>query len=176
MNLRLLIYILLVFICSSCGKNTNSNKDDLVFRYNEHANINTLDPAFSRTLQDTWVSNQLFNGLVQMDNDLNIIPCIAKNWTISEDGLTYTFSLRDDVFFHKHKLFGKDSTRKVVAEDFKHSLNRLRDSEIAAPGSWVLNKVDDFEAISDTLFEIRLKHPLPAGLGLGSMKDGSGGP
>ncbi len=170
MNLRLLIYILLVFICSSCGKNTNSNKDDLVFRYNEHANINTLDPAFSRTLQDTWVSNQLFNGLVQMDNDLNIIPCIAKNWTISEDGLTYTFSLRDDVFFHKHKLFGKDSTRKVVAEDFKHSLNRLRDSEIAAPGSWVLNKVDDFEAISDTLFEIRLKQPFPAFIGLLSMK------
>ena len=170
MNLRLLISILLVFICSSCGKNTNSNKDDLVFRYNEHANINTLDPAFSRTLQDTWVSNQLFNGLVQMDNDLNIIPCIAKNWTISEDGLTYTFSLRDDVFFHKHKLFGKDSTRKVVAEDFKHSLNRLRDSEIAAPGSWVLNKVDDFEAISDTLFEIRLKQPFPAFIGLLSMK------
>ncbi len=80
-------------------KKSKENKDRLVFRYNEHTNINTLDPAFSRTLQDTWVANQLFNGLVQMDSNLNIVPSIAKNWTISEDALTYTFLLRNDVYF-----------------------------------------------------------------------------
>ena len=154
----------------SCGNNSNSDKDHLVFRYNEYANINTLDPAFSRTLQDNSVCNQLFNGLVQLDSDLNILPCIAKNWTISDDGLTYSFSLREDVYFHKHKLFGKDSTRTVIAEDFEYSLNRLRDEKIAAPGSWVLNKVKDFEAINDTLFEITLKQPLPAFIGLLTMK------
>ena len=139
-------------LLSSCADNALTNKDHLVFRYNEHANINTLDPAFSRTLQDTWVSNQLFNGLVQMDNDLNIVPSIAKNWTISEDGLSYSFSLRNDVYFHKHELFGKDSTRVVVADDFEYSFNRLRDEKIAAPGNWVLKKVNDFEAINDTPF------------------------
>ena len=154
----------------NCKNSTNSNKDNLVFRYNEHANINTLDPAFSRTLQDTWVANQLFNSLVEMDSHLNIIPSIAKNWTISEDALTYTFSLRNDVYFHKHSLFGKDSTRLVVAEDFKYSLNRLRDEKVAAPGSWVLNKVDDFKAINDTVFQIKLKQPFPAFIGLLSMK------
>lgn len=160
----------MVFILFSCGSDSNSVKDNLVFRYNEHANINTLDPAFARTLQDTWVANQLFNGLVQTDSKLNIIPCIAKNWTVSEDGLNYTFTLRNDVYFHKHRLFGKDSTRKVVAEDFKYSFNRLRDTTIAAPGSWVLKKVDDFEAINDTLFNITLKQPFPAFIGLLSMK------
>jgi len=154
----------------SCENNSKSNKDHLVFRYNEYANINTLDPAFSRTLQDNSVCNQLFNGLVQLDSDLNILPCIAKNWTISDDGLKYSFSLREDVYFHKHKLFGKDATRTVIAEDFKYSLNRLRDEKIAAPGSWVLNKVDDFEAINDTLFEITLKQPFPAFIGLLTMK------
>ena len=157
-------------LLSSCADNTQTNKDHLVFRYNEHANINTLDPAFSRTLQDTWVSNQLFNGLVQLDNDLNILPSIAKNWTISEDGLTYSFSLRDDVYFHKHELFGKDSTRVVVADDFKYSFNRLRDEKIAAPGNWVLKKVNDFEAVNDTLFKIVLTQPFPAFIGLLSMK------
>ena len=159
---------LLIFV--SCMKSSKENKDHLVFRYNEHANINTLDPAFARTLQDTWVANQLFNSLVEMDSDLNIVPSIAKNWTISEDALTYTFSLRNDVYFHKHYLFGKDSTRLVVAEDFKFSLNRLRDDKVAAPGSWVLNKVEDFEAFSDTIFQVKLKEPFPAFIGLMSMK------
>ncbi|MEW4924754.1 ABC transporter substrate-binding protein [Algibacter sp. 2305UL17-15] len=160
--------ITLLFI--SCGKDKNSNKDHLVFRYNEFANINTLDPAFSRTLQDNSVCNQLFNGLVQLDEELNILPCIAKNWTISEDGRKYTFSLRNDVYFHKHHLFGKDSTRAVVAKDFAYSLNRLRDEKVAASGSWVLNKVDDFRAINDTLFEITLTQPFPAFIGLLTMK------
>ena len=160
----------IVLLFFSCVKNSNPNKDSLVFRYNEYANINTLDPAFSRTLQDNSICNQIFNGLVQLDSDLNILPCIAKNWTVSDDGITYTFTLRNDVFFHKHKLFGKDSTRVVVAKDFEYSLNRLRDNKIAAPGSWVLNKVDDFKAINDTLFEIKLKQPFPAFIGLLTMK------
>ncbi len=157
-------------IILSCRNDSDTDKDKLVFRYNEHANINTLDPAFARTLQDTWVANQLFNGLVQTDSKLNIIPSIAKNWTVSEDGIDYTFTLRKDVFFHKHQLFGKDSTRRVVAEDFTYSFNRLRDSSIAAPGSWVLNKVDNFEALNDSVFKITLKQPFPAFIGLLSMK------
>ncbi len=154
----------------SCGKGSKQVNDKLVFRYNEHANINTLDPAFSRTLQDTWVANQLFNSLVEMDSDLNINPSIAAHWTISEDALTYTFTLRNDVYFHKHHLFGIDSTRLVVAEDFNYSFNRLRDAKVAAPGSWVLNKVEDFSALNDTTFQIKLKQPFPAFIGLMSMK------
>jgi len=158
------------FIFFSCGSDSNHNKDYLVFRYNEHAGINTLDPAFSRTLQDNSINNQLFNGLVQLDTALNIKPCIAKYWTISEDAKTYTFNLRNDVYFHKHELFGKDSTRLVVAKDFEYSLNRLRDDKVAAPGSWVLNKVHDFKAINDTIFQIELKQPFPAFIGLLTMK------
>jgi peptide/nickel transport system substrate-binding protein len=160
----------IVVLFFSCDTKTPIDKDHLVFRYNEHANINTLDPAFSRTLQDTWVCNQLYNGLVQLDSALNILPAIAKNWTISDDGLTYTFNLRNDVYFHKHALFGKDSTRTVVANDFTYSFNRLKDEKIAAPGSWVLNKVDHFSAINDTIFEIKLTQPFPAFIGLLSMK------
>jgi len=158
------------FLFFSCGNNSKKNNDHLVFRYNEFANINTLDPAFSRTLQDNSVCNQLFNGLVQLDDKLNILPCIAKRWSISEDGKNYTFSLRNDVYFHKNKLFGKDSTRIVVASDFTYSFNRLREEKIAAPGSWVLNKVDDFIAINDTIFKIKLKQPFPAFIGLLTMK------
>ncbi|RED42996.1 peptide/nickel transport system substrate-binding protein [Winogradskyella eximia] len=154
----------------SCSSKENNELDHLVFRYNEHKNIGSLDPAFSKDLADIWATHQLFNGLVQMDDQLNVKPCIAKKWTITDSAKTYTFTLRKDVYFHKHNLFGKDSTRTTTASDFEYSFNRLRDNTIASPGSWVLNKVEDFSAINDSTFQIRLKQPFPAFLGLLTMK------
>lgn len=165
------ISISCILLCLfSCKTDTNTNKDHLVFRYNEHKNIGSLDPAFSKDIADIWATNQLFNGLVQMDENLIVKPCIAKSWTISEDAKTYEFNLRDDVFFHKHKLFGIDSTRTVKASDFEYSLNRLLDKQIASPGSWILNKVASFKAVNDSVFQMKLKQPFPAFLGLLTMK------
>ncbi len=162
--------ILYFIVLCSCNSNNNSDKDHLVFRYNEHKNIGSLDPAFSKDNADNWANHQLFNGLVQMDDQLNVKPCIAKNWTITDSATTYTFNLRKDVFFHKHKLFGADSTRTVNASDFVYSFNRLKDKALASPGSWVLNKVKHFSAINDSTFQIKLKQPFPAFLGLLTMK------
>lgn len=154
----------------SCNSKVNSADDHLVFRYNEHKNIGSLDPAFSKDLADIWATHQLFNGLVQMDNHLNVIPAIAKHWSISDSAKLYTFQLRKDVQFHKHELFGKDSTRLVKASDFEYSFNRLKDKAIASPGSWVLSKVDHFTALNDSTFQIQLKQAFPAFLGLLTMK------
>ena len=154
----------------SCASKDKSEQDNLVFRYNEHKNIGSLDPAFSKDLADIWATHQLFNGLVQMDDQLNVKPCIAKNWTVTDSAKTYTFNLRNDVLFHKHELFGKDSTRIANASDFEYSFNRLIDKSIASPGSWVLNKVDHFSAVNDSTFLIKLKQPFPAFLGLLTMK------
>ncbi len=164
-NYLFFLSFLLVLGCSS-----KIREDKNVFRYNEHKNIGSLDPAFSKDLADIWATNQLFNGLVQMDDNMKVLPSIAKSWEISDDGLTYTFTLRKDVFFHKHYLFGKDSTRSVDASDFKYSLNRLLNKQLASPGSWVLQKVENFQSVNDTLFEIKLKQPFPAFLGLLTMK------
>ncbi|MEO6346698.1 MAG: ABC transporter substrate-binding protein [Aquaticitalea sp.] len=152
------------------GCNSKTPSIHSIFRYNEHKNISSLDPAFSKDIADIWATNQLFNGLVQMDDQMRVMPCIAKSWGISEDGLTYSFTLHPNIKFHKHPMFGKDSTRTVVASDFEYSLNRLRDAELASPGSWVLQKVDDFKAINDTVFEIKLKQSFPAFLGMLTMK------
>lgn len=165
-----LLSLMLLIIIFSCTDANLKDRDHLVFRYNEHKNINSLDPAFSKDLADIWGTNQLFNGLVQMDNTLNVKPCIAKNWTVTDSAKTYTFFLRDDVFYHKHMLFKKDSTRTVTASDFVYSFNRLKDKKIASPGSWVLNKVDTFSALNDSTFQIKLKQPFPAFLGLLTMK------
>jgi len=162
--------ICFIFLITSCKKNINNNQDYLVFRYNEHSNTTSLDPAFARNQQNIWPTNQLFNGLVQLDDSLNIQPDIAKSWEINDSTNTYTFYLRDDVYFHKNKVFGKDSTRVVTASDFIYSFNRLKVEKVASPGSWVLSDVSSYEAKNDTILKIHLKKPFPAFVGLLSMR------
>ncbi|WP_459212647.1 ABC transporter substrate-binding protein [Aquimarina rhabdastrellae] len=155
----------------SCSSNLYEDKDHLVFRYNEHGNISSLDPAFARNPQNIWPTNQLFNGLVQLDDELNIQPDIAHTWYVSTDALSYTFHLRKDVKFHKHALFNTtDSTRNVTAQDFVYSFDRLKDPKIASPGIWVLKNVANYTAVNDSTFNINLKKPFPAFLGLLSMR------
>lgn len=158
------------FLVVSCKNKTSKYNDNQVFRFNEHANITTLDPAFAKDLRTIWATNQLFNGLVQLDDQLEVQPDIATSWEISDDGKTYAFNLRKDVKFHKHILFGKDSTRTVVANDFVYSFNRLIDPNVAASGKWVLDFVDTFEAKNDSTFVINLKQSFPPFLSLLSMK------
>ena len=95
------IFILIFFSCGS----KYSNDDLAIFRYNESSGISTLDPAFAKDQATIWVANQLFNGLVQLDSNLNIKPSISNRWNISPDAKKYVFNLRNDVFFHDHKLF-----------------------------------------------------------------------
>lgn len=154
----------------SCGNSSEENRDHLVFRYNEFANISSLDPAFAKDQRNIWPCNQLYNGLVQLDEKLNVQPDIAKSWAISDSGKTYTFFLRTDVYFHKNPVFGKDSTRTVTSSDVAFSLNRLSDPVVASPGSWVMRDVESFETVNDSVFRIHLKQIFPAFLGLLSME------
>ena len=164
------IIIFLMMVVFGCDSSKKSNREKEVFRYNEHKNISGLDPAFAKDNADIWAVHQLFNGLVQMDNNMNIMPCIASSWAISEDGRLYTFQLRKDVLFHPHKQFGAGKTRAVTAEDFVYSFQRLSDPKVASPGGWVLSAVKDYKALNKSTFQIELKYPFPAFLGMLSMK------
>jgi len=173
MGLKIKYLILLISICLisfSCQTKYKINKNLKIFRYNEHSNIYSLDPAFSKTVANVLVVNQLFNGLVQLDDSLQVKPDIAKSWSIANKGKTYKFILRKDVYFHKHILFGKDSTRRVVANDFTYSFNRLTDAKVASPGGWILKNVKNYKAVNDSVFKIDLKEAFPPFLGLLAMK------
>ncbi|WP_256007107.1 ABC transporter substrate-binding protein [Pedobacter deserti] len=133
-------------------------------------NLTSLDPAFARNQNALWMINQIFNGLVQIDSNLNTVPCIAKTWQVSEDGLTYRFNLRDDVFFHEHPLFAGGKGRKVVAADFAYSFYRLIDPAVGSSGGWIFSdKIagkNSLVAVNDSTFQITLSKPFPAFLKL----------
>ena len=162
--------VLTAFLLLGCIHSDEKALDRQVFRYNEHKNISSLDPAFAKDNANIWAVHQLFNGLVQLDENMNIKPCIASQWEISENGTLYTFYLRPDIYFHAHEKFGPTKTRLVTAADFEFSFKRLLDPKLASPGGWVLSAVDDFFAKDNHTFQIKLKHPFPAFLGLLSMK------
>ena len=159
-----------MFCFISCSVKPKQDRSHLIFRYNEYGSITSLDPAFSRNLPNIWATTHLFNGLVQLNDDLEVIPDVAEQWTISSDGLVYEFRIRNDVYFHQHPAFGNTNTRKVTASDFVYSLKRLLDPKLASPGGWVLQNVKHIEAKNDQLLAITLKQPFPAFLGLLSMR------
>lgn len=159
-------YILLSLVFFSC-ESSQKNADDnhMIFHYNESAGISHLDPAHASHFEDAWASGHIFNGLVQLNGNLEIEPCIADRWEISEDQLIYTFYLRKDVFFHDHPKFPNGKGRKVVAQDFKNSFFRIIDPDEASPGSYVFENLNaDYggmgvEVINDTTLKIYLNQP-----------------
>ncbi len=164
---KILIVLLLVF---SCGTDRDEENLSKVFRYNEHSNIRTLDPAFAKDQAHIWAISQLFGGLVRMDYDLNIVGDIADSWSISEDGLLYEFHIREGILFHDNICFTDSFQREVNAEDFVFSLNRLKSSALAAPGSWVMSNVKEIKALEKNLLQIELEKPFPPFLSLLAMK------
>jgi peptide/nickel transport system substrate-binding protein len=170
-----IVVVLLFLLLQSCRNDNKNIKGKHIFRYNESSGIVTLDPAFARDQAHLWVCNQLYNGLVQLDDSLNIKPAIAHSWKISKDGKTYTFYLRNDVFFHDDPVFN-GKKRKVTAHDFVYSFQRLASPSTASPGSWVFSKVaghngnKKFIAENDTVFKIILKTPFPPFLGILTMQ------
>ena len=158
--------IAIIIIFSSCEERKSIDLNT-VFRYNEHKNINSLDPIFAKDIANIQAVNQLFNGLVEMDKELNVAPSVAKSWKISENGKLYTFIINTSVEFHPHPSLEK---RNVTAYDFEYSFNRLLDPKNASPGRWIFDKVDNFEAKNDSIFQIKLKNPFNAFLGLLTMK------
>jgi peptide/nickel transport system substrate-binding protein/oligopeptide transport system substrate-binding protein len=93
----------------------------------------TLDPALVADIYSVSIIQQLFDGLVQFDQNLNIIPAIAKSWEISRDGLIYTFYLKEGIKFHNR--------REVTAEDFVYSFSRIINPKTRSPAAHFLEKV-----------------------------------
>src|SRR4051812_5460762 len=120
----------------SCANTTSTNKQ--IFYYNETTGIATLDPAFAKNQSVMWVIHQLYNTMVEIDSNLNIVPSLAKSWEISADRTTYTFHLRTDVYFQNNNAF-INKPRKFIASDVVYSLERIVDRTTASSGAWIFN-------------------------------------
>jgi ABC-type transport system substrate-binding protein len=133
-----------------------------------------LDPA--RQNAYIFLSEQIFDGLVKLDKNLNPVPALAEYWKISEDDTKYTFYLRRGVQFHNGD--------ELRADDVKFSLERLLDRQTNSPyyqfflprvvGAMEFregkrNEVAGFRVIDEHTFEIQWTKPYVSALYLLSM-------
>ncbi len=85
----------------------------------------TLDPHLSVDTSSSLYIVEIYGGLVTIDQNLEIAPDLARDWSVSDDGRTYTFFLREDAKFHNGD--------PVTAQDFKWSMERVSDPETQSP-------------------------------------------
>lgn len=83
----------------------------------------SFDPPDVESVYDSLPINQIFDGLVRLDPGLNVMPALAETWTISRDGLSYTFRLREGVRFHD----GSPLTAQDVVFTFRRALEPRRE-------------------------------------------------
>lgn len=171
-NIQTVAALMLLWLTMGCGAPQTGRHR--VFHYNEHTGIATLDPAFAKNQSIMWPVHQLFNTLVEINEDLQLVPSLARRWELSPDKRIYTFILRDDVFFHDDPVFAGGTGRRLTASDVVFSLSRILDPAVASPGAWIFNgKVDTispFVAVNDTTFQLRLLRPYNPILGILSMQ------
>ena len=160
------------FVIVSCS---SQNRENGYVYYRLNTNPTTLDPALIVDVPGGSLSAKLFNGLIRIGDDLSIKPDIAEHWTISRDGLKYTFILKKGVTF--------SNKRAVKARDFKYSFERILAPGNKSPNIWVFAKVlgaDDYmrgsaedvkgvTVIDDYTLEIRIKRPFSPFLSLLTM-------
>jgi peptide/nickel transport system substrate-binding protein len=110
----------------------------------------TMNPSTTTDTQAWALMGKLFNGLTYLDNDYHNYPDLAESWTISSDGLTYTFKLRRDVKWHDGKPFTSEDVKFSYMEALAkyHPVGRLSYSLVTA-----VDTPDPYTAV------VRLKAP-----------------
>ncbi len=124
--------LIILAVIASAGSTFVSGQPEMpkyggtLVKSNLYGDPRTLDPVLVSRLGATMVAMHIFDGLVKLDGERGIVvPDIAERWTISPDGKTYTFYLREGVLFH-------DGT-EVTAADFKHQMERVGNPENLSP-------------------------------------------
>ncbi len=189
-----LMVLLLVCVLAGCGTEQKNDTNSDITNQNQTQSENTneqstneeimakqdkvvvavpqdpdyLDPHLSAASGTTEIMFNVFEGLLKADPSGRVIPAIAKDYTISNDGLTYTFKLQQGIHFHNGK--------EVTMEDVAYSYKRLKGDITGEPLSEAFEEVEinvvDDETIAFQLTEVNsgflvnfTKAVIPSGLG-----------
>lgn len=117
-----------------------------------------LDPAQITAVNDFRIVMNIYDGLVRYaDGTLEVEPSLASEWTISDDGTVYTFSLRDDVTFHDGSEFNADA----VVFNFKRMLNEEHPYHDTGPFplAFFFDAIESVEATGEHEVTFQLEEP-----------------
>ena len=177
------IFTMILFLFTTLSVfNLERNKSSQEPRYGGVFRLKSFADRFNRQLDPAslesfiFISEQIYDGLVRLDKDFNIVPSLAEYWEISPDGKIYTFYLRKMIRFHHGE--------ELTAEDVKFPLERLLDKDTNSPYyQFFIQKVvgatdyrdeksedvEGFKVLDKYTFEIHWIEPFVSALYLMSM-------
>jgi peptide/nickel transport system substrate-binding protein len=147
---------------------TAEPKEPTVIRFPIGGDPSSLEPALALELYTGWIAENLHASLLKYDENSELVPHLVERYEISDDGLAYTFFLREDIQFH--------SGRQVVASDIKKNWERYVDPNVASQlgpdylGAVVgaqdildgkTKELSGFEVIDDQTFRVMTEKPDP---------------
>ncbi len=185
MNRIVSLGLLALLLLTSCGKKSATHtlregkggkKLGGTFYTNETGDLRSVDPPQNNDETSSHISESLYNGLLEFDQNLNVIPCLSQIPEVSADGLTYTYHLRSDVYYHDDPCFANSKGRKFVAQDVVYCWSRALDpstNTLALPyfqviaganeyfksGATLAGGVVGLKAPNDTTFVVTLVRP-----------------
>ncbi len=136
LSLLLVGGVLLFTGCSS----TTSKGGNKILRSNNGSEPGSLDPALAQGTHESWVLENVFEGFMTFDEKGELVKGMAKDYKISDDGLIYTFTIRDDAKW--------SNGEPVKAEDFEFAWKRALDPEMAADYAYQLYYIKGGEAFN----------------------------
>jgi len=137
-EIRLYLLTISFFFALSLVACSSNNRISGYVHYRINYNPTTLDPALIVDVTGGLIAAKIFNGLVRLDENLEVMPDLAESWDISPDGTRYTFHLRKDVRFSNDRI--------LSAADVKYSFERILDPRGKSPNTWILDKLSGAKA------------------------------
>jgi len=179
-----ILFFALMAVLASCGGQANDqestdqiiveNRYGGVFRMSISSYFKVIQLNEIQKLEDSQIYLQIFEGLVKYNSKtLEVEPGLASDWSVSEDGLTYSFNIRDNVYFHDNACFENSKGRLLTTEDIIYSFEQIYDSKqtnsayavfkntIVGGNEFHDGKADSIAGIKSNgqLIEIKLKEP-----------------
>ena len=175
MSYKIFIIFILSLFLNVCGMEPNPNQLNLVMP----GDPNSLDPAYATDVRTGQLCALLYDNLVRFGTGAEILPALSENWTISNDGLEYSFQLKDSVFFQNGKQFHcfdvKNSFERILAAK-TYSHRKWLFKNVKGSSEFSAGKVDSvsgFSCVDGCNFKISLNKPFAPFLGFLAMPSAS---
>lgn len=150
---KLFLFLLPFLVITSCGKGpetvtvnpdtselftapdsaavAESDDDEFIhIKIGESAKINSLDPLFAESGSEWRAINLIYDQLIQLDENGDPAPGLAKRWAVNEDSTQFLFHLSTNTYFHDASVFDGNTGRKVVASDIKFIFDRMANGNV----------------------------------------------
>lgn len=151
MHVRRIALIVILTLVFAAGSLSAAPTKGGILRVGLNADPPNLDPHQSTAAVDRQVYQNLFDKLVDINENLEIVPMLAMSWQISDGGRTYIFKLRPNVVFHDGTPFNADAV--------KYNFDRMRDRTFGSPRLSEVNLVTGVSAVDDLTVRITLEKP-----------------